>query len=135
MNFKSLLFALFMGLGCLVFAQLTITTNLREDGVFNEKQLKWEITKTTPGLTVFNFNRDLTSFRHITGSLSSTYYILDWEYDEDEILYDMIIVSDADNEYDFMIDGINELVIFFYYDDYGRYCMVRHHIQDSYYDQ
>jgi hypothetical protein len=118
-----------------VQAQLTITTNLREDGIFNEKELKWEITNTTEGLTVFSFNNELTSFRHSTGTISSMYTIDDWTYDDDEVLYDMIVTSDAGNEYDFMVDGLNELVLFFYYDDYGRYCMVRHYIQDSYFDE
>lgn len=132
---KTTLTALFICLVGVLSAQLTITTNLREDGVFNTSTLKWDIDKTTEGLTVFNFNKDLTSFRHITGNISSTYTIDDWTYDDDEILYEMLITSDAGNEYDFMIDGTNGLVIFFYYDEYGDYRMVRHLIQDSYFDE
>ncbi|MET3732802.1 hypothetical protein [Moheibacter stercoris] len=132
---KSFLSFILIGFYCALQAQLTITTNLREDGVFNTSTLKWDIDKTTEGLTVFNFNKDLTSFRHITGSISSNYTIDDWTYDDNEVLYEMIITSDAGNEYDFMIDGTNGLVIFFYYDEYGDYRMVRHLIQDSYFDK
>lgn len=132
---KSILTFILIGCFCALQAQLTITTNLREDGVFRTSTLKWDIEKTTEGLTVFNFNKDLTAFRHITGSISSNYTIDDWTYDDDEILYEMLITSDAGNEYDFMIDGTNELVIFFYFDEYGDYRMVRHHIQDSYFDE
>lgn len=132
---KSFLSFILIGFFCALQAQLTITTNLREDGVFNTSTLKWDIDKTTEGLTVFNFNKDLTSFRHITGNISSTYTIDDWTYDDDEILYEMLITSDAGNEYDFMIDGTNGLVIFFYYDEYGDYRMARHLIQDSYFDE
>jgi len=123
--------------GCIYWlnAQLTITTNLREDGVFNKATMNWEINSTTEGLTVFNFNESLTSFRHITGNISSTYTINDWEYSEEEILYNMTLTSDVGNEYEFLIDGINQVAIFFYYDQYGRYCMVRHYIQDSYFDE
>src|SRR5690606_4531957 len=107
----------------------------REEGIFNQSTMTWEINNTIEGLTVFNFNSTLTSFRHITDNISSTYTINDWEYDDEEILYNMEVSSDVGNDYDFMIDGINQLVIFFYYDQYGRFCMVRHHIKDSYFDE
>jgi hypothetical protein len=124
-------------IGCLTWlqAQLTITTNLREEGIFNLKQLKWDISKTVEGLTVFTFNKEFTSFRHSTSSISSVYSIDDWTFDDDEILYEMVVTSDAGNEYELIIDGINEYIIFFYYDDYGQYNMVRHTIQDTYLDE
>jgi hypothetical protein len=118
-----------------VQAQLTITTNLREEGIFNETYKEWYISNTIEGLTVFTFNKELTSFRHSTNSISSVYSIDDWTFNDEEVLYEMIVTSDAGNEYDLLIDGINDFIIFFYYDDYGFYHMVRHTIQDSYFDE
>lgn len=132
---KRILSLMFIGCLCFLQAQLTITTNLREDGVFDAKNMKWTITSTTEGLTVFNFNKDFTSFRHITGSISSNYTIDDYTYNDEEILYDLIVTSDVGNEYDLMIDGLNELIIFFYYNEKDEYCMVRHYIENSFFDE
>lgn len=118
-----------------VSAQLTISTNLREDGTWDKVKEDWVITSTTKGLTVLNFNKDLTSFRHITDTITSEYTILDWDYDEKEVLYEMSVKSDIGNKYDFLIDGINEYVIFFYYDDNSNYKMVRHTMTDSVYKE
>lgn len=132
---KTFLFTLLASASLFLNAQLTVTTDLREDGKWNDAAFKWDILSTDKGITVFNFNKDLTSFRHITGSISSNYQILDWDYDDDEILYEMNVRSDAGNEYELLIDGINEYVIFFYYDSSGNYRMVRHTIKDTWYDE
>lgn len=127
---KLLLALLLLGIS-FVQAQLTVTTNLREDGVWNKDKMTWDITSTEEGLTVFNFDKNLSNFRHITSSITSVYTIKDWDYDEKEVLYEMQVQSDAGNDYDFLIDGINEVVIFFYYDKEGNYRMVRHVIKDT----
>ncbi len=132
---KTLLLSFLLVASYFVNAQLTVTTNFREDGIWDNTAEKWDIISTEEGTTIMNFNTELTSFRHITGSISSTYTILDWDYDENEILYEMTVKSDVGNEYDFLIDGINEYVIFFYYDDAGKYRMVRHTIKETWYDE
>lgn len=132
---KTILFTFLLVATGLLNAQLTVTTNFREDGIWDEQSGKWDITSTEEGTTVMNFNQELTSFRHVTGSISSTYTILDWDYDDQEVLYEMTVKSDVGNEYDFLIDGINEYVIFFYYDTSGRYRMVRHTIKETWYDE
>ena len=132
---KTIIFSFLVLATCFVSAQLTVTTNFREDGIWDNAAEKWDIISTEEGTTIMNFNTELTSFRHITGSISSTYTILDWDYDENEILYEMTVKSDVGNEYDFLIDGINEYVIFFYYDDAGKYRMVRHTIKETWYDE
>lgn len=132
---KTIISTLLLCIVSFTWAQLTVTTNFREDGTFDESNLKWDISSTEEGMTVFSFDKDLTRFRHVTNNISSVYTINDWTYNEEEVLYEMVVTSDAGNEYDFMIDGINMYVIFFYYDSNGVYTMVRHTISDSYYDE
>lgn len=132
---KTLFFSVLLCTSYFLQAQLTVTTNLREDGQWDESAMKWDIESTEEGITIFNFNDELTSFRHITNSISSVYTILEWDYDDEEVLYEMTVKSDAGNEYDFLIDGVNEYVIFFYYDTAGNYRMVRHTIKETWFDE
>lgn len=132
---KTLFFSMLLCASYFIQAQLTVTTNFREDGRWDEKAVKWDIDSTEEGITILNFNNELTSFRHITGSISSTYTILNYDYDDKEILYEMNVRSDVGNEYEMLIDGLNEYVIFFYYDNAGNYRMVRHTIKESWFDE
>jgi len=134
-SMKTIFFTLLLSAAYLVNAQLTVTTNYREEGKWNSDNFEWEITSTKRGLTVLNFNKDLTSFRHITETVASVYQILDWDYNDEEVLYEMDVRSDAGNEYELLIDGLNAYVIFFYYDSSGNYRMVRHTLQDTWYDE
>lgn len=120
---------------CLVNAQLTVTTNFQEEGKWDEKNMKWDILSKKDGLTVLNFNKDLTGLRHISQTVTSSYQILDWDYDDNEVLYEMDVRNDAGHEFELLIDGINGYVIFFYYDSSGNYRMLRHTIKDTYYDE
>lgn len=132
---KTLFITLLLTATYFVNAQLTVTTNFREEGKWDSAKMKWDILSTKEGLTVLNFNKDLSFFRHITETVASNYQILEWDYDDDEVLYEMDIRSDAGNEYELLIDGINAYVIFFYYDSSGNYRMVRHTIKDTWYDE
>lgn len=132
---KTIILASLLIVSFAVHAQLTVTTNYREDGKWDEKAMKWDILSTEEGITILNFNNELTSFRHVTGSVSSTYSIIDWDYDDKEVLYEMDVKSDVGNEYELLIDGINEYVIFFYYDSSGSYRMIRHTIKETWFDE
>jgi len=116
-------------------AQLTLTTNTKENGIWSEVEQKWTVLSSESSMSVLNFNKELTSFRHIANNISTVYTIDKWDYFEDDILYDMFITSENGNEYELYIDGTNSYVIFFYYDTNGDYRMVRYGLQDSYYDE
>lgn len=111
-------------------AQLNISTNYRQDALWDEIALDWEVYSTDDTGTLFEFNKELTMFKHTTERISSTYYITSWEYDEDKTLYTMQVKSDVGNEYEMMIDGINNCVCFFKWYDEG-YVLVRHTIKSS----
>ena len=112
------------------FAQLTISTDFRQDAYWSTDKEEWNVTSTDDGGTLFEFNKELTLFKHTTETITSTYYINKWEYDEEEVKYTMEITSDAGNEYEMIIDGINNCVAFFYYIG-DEYYLVRHTIKNT----
>lgn len=116
------------------FSQLGISTNYRQDGTWNESTEKWDISSTDDSGTLFEFNKDLTMFKHTTATITSNYYITKWDYDDKEAKYTMTVKSDAGNEYEMIIDGINNCVAFFYWKG-DTYYLVRHTIQNSWFNE
>lgn len=115
-------------------AQLSISTHLRQDATWNNSEEKWNVFSTDDKGTLFEFNKDFTLFRHTTASISSDYYIRNWEYDDEQITYTMTVTSDAGNEYELIIDGINQCVAFFYWQG-ETYYLVRHSIKNSWFKE
>jgi hypothetical protein len=116
------------------FSQLTIVTNYRQDGVWDTSAEQWNVLSTDDDETVFSFNKDLTEFHHKTATIESDYFISKWDYDEENVRYTMTVTSDAGNDYEMIVDGINNCVAFFYY--YGDdYVMVRHTIETTDYKE
>ena len=117
-----------------VSAQLSITTNFRQDAVWNVAEEQWKVLESDENKTYFAFNRELTSFNHITATIESNYTITKWDYNEEDVKYTMTVVSDAGNEYEMIIDGVNNCVAFFYY--YGDdYVLVRHTIETTKFEE
>lgn len=127
---KPILFICFLLLGISTYAQLNISTNFRQDAVWNEENSEWDVFSTEEGGTLFEFNKELTTFHHTTNSISSDYYISDWKYNDDEVKYTMQIKSDVGNEYEMIIDGTNNCVCIFYWKD-NKYYLVRHTIKNT----
>jgi len=115
-------------------AQLSITTNMRQDALWDNASESWEVLATDENPTTLLFDKELTSFKHTTATITSMYTILDWDYNEEEVKYTMKVKSDANNEYEMIIDGINNCVAFFYWKD-NNYILVRHTIQDSHFEE
>ncbi|MCP9751616.1 hypothetical protein [Ferruginibacter sp. HRS2-29] len=128
---KKLIFALaLMVFSNAVLAQLSITTNYRQDGIWDAKNEKWNVTSTDKGATTLEFDKKLSMFEHTTPTISSHYDILEYKYDENANSYTMKVKSDAGNEYEMIIDGKNNCVVFFYW--YNKeYVMVRHTINET----
>jgi len=131
---KWMILALFAGMMQWTAAQLSITTNLRQDALWDESTEGWEVLSTDDNITTLAFDKELTSFKHTTATITSMYTILDWEYDEETVKYTMKVQSDAGNEYEMIIDGINNCVAFFYWKN-NKYILVRHTIKDSSYEE
>jgi hypothetical protein len=88
------------------FAQLSISTNYRQDA----------------------------TFKHTTETITSDYFISKWDYNEEEVKYTMNITSDVGNEYEMIIDGINNCVAIFYWYE-GQYVLVRHTIEQTWFNE
>jgi hypothetical protein len=131
---KAVLAILTLFVSCAAFAQLSISTNFRQDGVWDAGKEEWNILSTDDNGTLFEFNRELTMFKHTTATITSDYFISKWDYNEDEVKYTMTVTSDAGNEYEMIIDGINNCVAFFYWYD-EQYILVRHTIKQTWFEE
>ena len=54
--------------------------------------------------SMFKINIELTMFEHTTPDISSSYYVSNSEYDEDEETLSMDVVSDVGNSYIYIFD-------------------------------
>ncbi len=118
-----------------VSAQLNITTNYRQDAIWDELNEKWDVLASNEDVTFFEFNSGLTLFTHTTNTIKSTYIIKEFEYDEELSKYTMIVVSDVGNEYEMIVDAINNYVGFFYFDEDDVYILVRHTIKKIWFNE
>ena len=125
---KTFWILLFLVTGFGLQAQLNITTDFRQDAVWNLETENWDVLSSDEGVTFFEFNRELSLFKHTTNSIASSYIIKEFEYDEENAKYTMLVVSDVGNEYDMIVDALNNYVGFFYWYD-EDYVLVRHTIK------
>lgn len=124
------LLLLFLFLFFAAQAQLSIITNFREDGVFDDAKSEWMISANTEGNSRFQFDKNFTSVTHVTEADSNEYEIVNWDFDEKESLYEMKIQNGNGNSCDFLVDGANRHIMYFFSSD-GKYRMIRYHISDS----
>ena len=55
---------------------MNISTNLRQDFIWDEEKEEWNLLATNQEeLTFFEFNKDFTMFKHTTPSATSAYMI------------------------------------------------------------
>ena len=118
-----------------IFAQMSISTNLRQDATWDEENEEWIITSTNEEeLTFFEFNKDFTMFKHTTATITSAYIIKSHEYDEENERYECDIVSDVGNKYFMIIDLKGENIRFLADRENGSY-LVQHSIKRIWFDE
>ena len=115
-------------------AQLSISTSLRQDAVWDDLKEDWEVYSLDSTGTFFEFNKELTMFKHTTATITSNYKITSYEFDESKIIYTMQVVSDVGNEYEVIIDGENNYIGFFYERD-DEYIVVHHTIKNTWFKE
>jgi hypothetical protein len=117
-------------------AQMHISTNLRADYTWNATKNEFELVTSDPEqLTFFDFNKDFTTFKHTTPTITSAYLIKSYKHDtlDKRDQYQLEIVSDVGNAYTMYIDIKNNNVRFFYTRD-GKSYLVRHTIKKTWMD-
>jgi hypothetical protein len=131
---KLFLVSLFVSFCVWTQAQMTITTNFTEYGIFDEEKIDWIIESEKENTQIFHLNEDISELKHKVGSKTFTYSIYDWTFEEEEILYDLYMTNEKEEEIDLYIDGLNELVIKFYFDEKGNFRMERNYMEDISFD-
>ncbi len=112
-----------------LFAQMNISTDLRQDGIYNPETEEWEVLSTNDEeLTFFEFNKEFTMFKHTTPTMTSAYLIKSQEENKELEQFELSIVSDAGNKYLMIIDFKNENVRFIYEGE-NSLMMVHHRIK------
>ena len=137
---KAISFALLFGL--LVIAstasgQFHVSTNLREDFVWDVEAGQWSLVSTDKEeLTFFEFNEDWSMFKHVTPTISSAYIIKSMEHDEENDQWECQVVSDVGNKY-FMILDLEESNVRFItqQSNFEDNTMVRHTIKGTWVDE
>ena len=100
MNGKILLIIWGLLINVTCFAQMNISTDLREDFVWSESQEDWIIVSSDDSeFTFLKINEQFTMFKHTTPSITSAYIINSNEYDEERDQYTFDITSDVGNNY------------------------------------
>jgi hypothetical protein len=134
---KSKLFLVFLMsiLSVSLFAQMNISTNFRQDGIWDKEKEEWTIFSTNDEeLTFFEFNKDYTMFKHTTASITSAYMIKSQKYDEENERYEFDVVSDVGNKY-FMIFDIKGENVRFIYERDGELYLVQHSIKKVWFEE
>ncbi len=134
MQKRLLLLVSMLTLTICAMAQLSISTSLRQDAVWDELKEDWEVYSMDSTGTFFEFNKELTMFKHTTATITSNYKITSYDYDEDEAKYTMQVVSDVGNEYEVVVDAENNYIGFFYERD-DEYVLVHHTIKNSWFKE
>ncbi|WP_044115468.1 hypothetical protein, partial [Anaerophaga thermohalophila] len=118
-----------------VFAQMNISTNFRQDGIWDDEKEEWSIFSTDDEeITFFEYNKDFTMFKHTTASITSAYMIKSQKYDEENERYEFDVVSDVGNKYYMIFDLKNENVRFIYERE-GSLFLVQHSIKRVWFDE
>ena len=86
------------------YSQINISTNYREDLIWNEKTEKWDLVSSNPNeITFFEFEDTIHSQKgiiiHRTGDITSAYLIKSHKYDEEYDSDEFQIISDVGNRY------------------------------------
>ena len=106
---KFILMLLLSVAGFSTYAQLHITTSVREDYLWNEEKNDWVFdTQNKNEATFFDFNKDMTMVKHTTPTMTSNYLIKsEVMVDKNRKKYEFDVMSDVGNKYHALIDVTN----------------------------
>jgi hypothetical protein len=117
-----------------IFAQMHISTDLRQDAIYNERTKEYDLLgENKDELTFFEFNKGFTMFKHTTPTITSSYIINSSNNDKENNRWEFDIQSDVGNKYTMILDVANDNIRFIYVSD-GSVKLVQHHIKKLWFD-
>ncbi|MEO9210771.1 MAG: hypothetical protein ABI208_06715 [Ginsengibacter sp.] len=125
------LLLVFLMIGQFGFAQINLFTTLRSDYSWNSSSGKYVLSSQDEKvITLFEFNKGMTTFTHTTPTITSVYKINSFEKDQRTGLYEMKVTSDAGNDYSIDLD-VEQKIIKIHGNSGGSKFMVTHKIYRS----
>lgn len=82
-----------------VWSQTNVVTNLCTTAFYNEENEDFEVLKEEAEITLFEFDKKMTSFHHTKADIDSEYTVKTKKYDKAKKTYELEIISDVGNEY------------------------------------
>lgn len=135
MKLRLIIISLLTFMSINVSAQMYISTNFRQYGMWDEEKIGWTVISTDEEeLTFFEFNKDFTMFKHTTYNITSAYIIKSQKYDEENEVFEYDIISDVGNTYLMIYDTRRENVRFIYEREENLY-MVQHTIKKVWFEE
>ena len=126
MKLRLIIISLLTFMSINVSAQMYISTNFRQNGMWDEEKIEWTVISTDEEeLTFFEFNKDFTMFKHTTYNITSAYIIKSQKYDEENEVFEYDIISDVGNTYLMIYDTRRENVRFIYEREENLYMVQR----------
>ena len=129
MKTKLILTTLLLVICLFAKAQLLITSDSNESSYFDEEKDDWEIVSKAKEVVLFGLDNDMTTFVMSKGNDNDFCEILDWSYDEETVLYEMVVKDQNNLEFYVLIDGMN-LVLSIFYEDSEILLRILHNISD-----
>jgi hypothetical protein len=118
-----------------ISAQMHISTFLRRDAVYNETTKEYDLlNEDKEELTFFEFNKELTMFKHTTPTITSAYTVKSSTEDKENERWEFDIMSDVGNKYIMIIDLKNNNIRFIYIKNGSTY-LVQHSIKKLWFDE
>lgn len=100
-----------------LYAQVLISSNLRQDGKFNKTTKVYDSTlRDRKETSYFEFDKEFTVCRHITPTKTSIYYIISTKSDELYGRWEFDVLSNAGYSYYMILDILNNNIRFVYKD-------------------
>lgn len=123
----------FVTLECV--AQMHISTNLRQEAIFNEKTREYDlIHEDIDEITFFEFNKQLTFLKHTTPTITSAFTINSSKDDKENKRLELDIMSDVGNIYLMILDFKNNNIRLIYKKNSSTY-LVRLTIKKIWFDE
>ena len=108
---KIMIFLLFcLCISTNIQAQIYATCTHRDYYKWNDSTKEFEYLNGYDENSMFKINNKLSMFEHTTPDMSSSYYISESEYNEEDEILTLVVVSDVGNNYIYVFDISNNTI-------------------------